>query len=291
MNKKQGLGRGLDALLSNSAIPSSAEQDSAFAASSLTIEVPIHQVDPNPNQPRKHFDADQLNDLADSIRHSGIIQPLIVQKINGRYQVIAGERRLRAAKIAELETVPVLIRDVDEQTLLEISLIENLQRSDLNPMEEAEGIQLLMLDYHLTQEAVAKSLGKSRSAIANAVRLLSLPSDVQEYLRTFAISSGHARCLVALNDPELQRAIAHEIIQKQLSVRETEALCKQIQQPEKEKKQRSMLPELQFAQDTLQNRLATKVQINGNQKRGKIVIDYYSPEQLNQLYDWLNHEE
>lgn len=290
MSKKAGLGRGLDALLGVTIASDQTETSSSSNEFNQgVLEVPLHQIDPNPNQPRKQFDSEELEELATSIAHTGIIQPLIVQQKNGRYFLIAGERRLRAAKMAGLKKVPILIREVDERLLLEISLIENLQRSDLNPIEEAEGIQKLMSEYHLTQAEISQSLGKSRSAVANLVRLLSLPDEIILYIRNGQLSGGHARCLVALDDASLQCALARQIIQKKLSVRETEQLCKTIQEPPTKKEKTSILPELRDAQSNLQNRLETKVKINGDQSRGKIIIDYYSPEQLQQLYDWLNH--
>lgn len=290
MSKKPGLGRGLDALLGIPISPDETGINSSVENSNQgVLEVPLHQIDPNPNQPRKQFDSEQLEELATSIEHTGIIQPLIVQQKDDRYFLIAGERRLRAAKMAGLKNVPILVRNVDERTLLEISMIENLQRSDLNPIEEAEGIQQLMSDYHLTQVEISQSLGKSRSAVANLVRLLSLPKEVIAYIRDGQLSGGHARCLVALDDPSLQCALAQQIIQKKLSVRETEQLCKTIQEPPAKKERTRLLPELRDAQSNLQNLLETKVKINGDQSRGKIIIDYYSPEQLQQLYDWLNH--
>lgn len=291
MSKKAGLGRGLDALLQDNMLPAKTVVPSTEANtenSHYVLSVPIHQIDPNPNQPRKQFNHEQLDELSASISHTGIIQPLIVQQKNDRYLLIAGERRLRAAKMAGLKQVPIVIRDVNDRSLLEISLIENLQRSDLNPIEEAEGIQLLMTAHDLTQVEVSKSLGKSRSAIANSVRLLTLPTEIITYLRDGQLSSGHARCLVALADERLQCTVAREIIKKGLSVRETEKLCKALQTPPEKKPQKNILPEIADAQSVLQNRLETKVKIRGDQKRGKIIIDYYSPDQLQQLFDWLN---
>ncbi len=290
MSKKAGLGRGLDALLGVSLSNESSEPDASTNNSNndTIMEVGIHLIDPNPNQPRKKFNQDQLEELSASILHTGIIQPLIVQAKDDRYFLIAGERRLRAAKLAGLKKVPIVIRTVDDRSLLEISMIENLQRSDLNPVEEAEGIQKLMLEHNLTQAEVSQSLGKSRSAVANSVRILSLPNEVIMYVRDGQISGGHARCLVALDDPSLQCTLAREIIRKKLSVRETEQLCKNIQSPPPKKERPMVFPELRDAQSILQNRLETKVKINGDSSRGKIIIDYYSPEQLQQLYDWLN---
>lgn len=295
MSKKPGLGRGLDALLQDNMLPvkptvplEEPTVRSDERSTDYVLSVPIHQIDPNPNQPRKQFDSEKLDELSASIAHTGIIQPLIVQQKNDRYLLIAGERRLRAAKRAGLKEIPIIIRDVNDRSLLEISLIENLQRSDLNPIEEAEGIQELMTAHDLTQAEVSKSLGKSRSAVANAVRLLTLPTEVMAYIRSGQLSSGHARCLVALSDESLQCTVAREIIKKGLSVRETEKLCKALQSPPEKKPEKILLPEIADAQSVLQNRLETKVKINGDQTRGKIIIDYYSPDQLQQLFDWLN---
>lgn len=298
MVKKSGLGRGLDALLGDNAISDRAdtstegsnEKDRATKDDSgRVLEISIYDIDPNPNQPRKTFEAAALEELTASIEHSGVIQPLIVQEKDGRYRIVAGERRWRAAKAAGLKKVPIIVRDLDDRSLLEYSLVENLQRSDLNPLEEAEGIRLLMLAHDLTQEEVAKSLGKSRPVIANAIRILSLPEEVLQYVKNNELTSGHARTLVSLNDESLQIKAAKEIVKKKLSVRETERLCKALLSP-KEAKEKFILPEISQAQTELQNRLETKVRISGNGKRGKITIDYYSTQQLEQLYEYLNRE-
>lgn len=294
MSKKSGLGRGLGALLGNVDV---AQDTAPMIADTQTdstspgyLEVNIFDVDPNPKQPRRQFDDMELEELSASIQLNGIIQPLIVQQNGKRYRIIAGERRWRAAKLAGLKVVPVVIREIAEKNIIEIAMVENLQRSDLNPVEEAEGIRQMMTQHNHTQEEVAQKLSKSRSVIANAVRLLSLTDEVLEMLRQGQLSSGHARALVAIQDPLLQINLAQEISKRQMSVRQAEQLCKQAQEEPKEKKSNKTIPELFEAQNTLQQRLETKVKIMGDGKKGKIVIDYYSQEQLDQLYTWLNRE-
>ena len=223
--KETGLGRGLNALLGSPGI-----QDQGDGAVSL----PISQVEPGLNQPRKRFDPETLAELADSIRIHGIIQPLTVRRLStGYYQIIAGERRWRAAKDAGLREVPVVIIEADDKKVMEIGLIENLQREDLNPVEEAQGYQTLMEEYGLTQEQVAQQMGKSRPAITNTLRLLALPEDLLELVAQDQLSAGHARALLAAPTPALQRAAAKRVIAERLSVRQTEALIKTLQKEPK----------------------------------------------------------
>lgn len=291
---RTGLGKGLEALLGDISMPSLEEKKAAANEGKRetdVMEVSINSIDPNRDQPRKQFDDERLHELAQSIKASGVIQPLIVRKNGERYTIVAGERRWRAARMAGLSTVPVLSRDYDDKTLMEVALIENLQRADLNPIEEAAGIKLLMQQHDLTQEEVAQQLGKSRPAIANAVRLLTLPDDVLSFLRTGELSAGHARCLVALDNRPLQTAIAKEVVQKALSVRATEVLCKQRASAPQQKVQKQMPPELFDVQNQLQTTLLTKVKILGSDKRGKIVIEYFSRDELERLYDILRGQE
>ena len=286
--QKKGLGRGLDALWSQNTELKQEE------ASGSVLEAAIEQIDPNREQARKDFDEVQLQELAASIRQSGVIQPLIVRKNGERYTLVAGERRWRAARMAGLRTVPVLVREYDDQALMEVSLIENLQRADLNPIEEASGIQLLMQQHDLTQEEVAERIGRSRPAVANTLRLLSLPDPIITLLRKGTFSAGHGRALAGLPTKELQIQAALEVETKCLSVRQTEQLCRALAERSEHPTQhrnRRLAPELYDVQNALQGTLGTKVLLQGSEKRGKIVIEYYSRDQLEQLYDYLSRDD
>lgn len=248
--------------------------------------LPINKVEPNREQPRKVFDEDALNELAESIRIYGILQPLLVQKEKDYYRIIAGERRWRAAKIAGLKKVPVIIKELSEKEIMEISLIENLQREDLNPIEEAEGYQKLLQEFDMTQEDLAQRVSKSRSAITNTIRLLKLDAAVQKLLSDGALSSGHARALLSLEDNELQKEAAERIIREGLSVRDTERLVKRLttKKPVKE----PVLPAqddfiYRDIEEKMRQILETKVQIKNKGKRGRIEIEYYSPDELDRI--------
>lgn len=222
-SKQRGLGRGLSALMAD---VSDAQSTAADAAKAPDMMVPIEQVSPNPDQPRRHFDADLLNDLAASIREKGIIQPLIVRRKAGDaadYEIVAGERRWRAAQMAKLHQIPVIIREFDDTEVLEIAIVENIQRADLNPVEEAAGYVQLMQKFGHTQEKLAEALGKSRSHIANTMRLMQLPDAVREFVQNGQLSAGHARALITATDPV---ALAKQVVKRELSVRETEKLAK-----------------------------------------------------------------
>ena len=273
-----GLGRGLNALLGD---PDLAPQGEG------SVSLPISQVEPGLNQPRKRFDQEALADLAESIRLHGIIQPLTVRRLaSGYYQIIAGERRWRAAKAAGLEEVPAVIIEADDRKVMELGLIENLQREDLNPAEEARGYQVLMEEYGLTQEQVAQQMGKSRPAIANTLRLLALPEDLMKLLEEGALSAGHARALLALPSPALQRQAAKKVVEGQLSVRQTEALVKALQK-EKKDKPRAEGPDLSLylgeLEKDLSGRLGRKVKIAHRGKKGKIELEYYNSQDLEAL--------
>jgi len=276
---KSGLGKGLDALLG----------DFSEVPEKNITTLDIYSLDTNTEQPRKDFDEARLQELAASVARHGVVQPIVVRKNGARYTIVAGERRYRAARLAGLKEVPVVIRDMDDGQVMEIALIENLQREDLNPIEEAAGIRFLMDQYDLTQEEVAERLSKSRPAVANVLRLLQLPGSVQEMLKTRRIQAGHARTLVALGDPALQEQLAKEIEEKGMSVREAEARIRKLLEdakPVKEKEERRM-PELRAAEDRFRERLGTKVSIKGTEKKGRIVIEYYSGEDLQSIYDIL----
>ena len=296
---KKGSGRGINALLS---IYDEENEESLNAEKDVKThsnenvkeikglnEVNINDIMPNPNQPRKHFDETALNELAASIRVHGIIQPIVLNESDdGKYMIIAGERRWRAAKIAGLETVPAYIRRFTEKQVKEISIIENLQREDLNPIEAAKAIKQLMEEYKLTQEAVAERIGKSRSVIANTVRLLTLPVEVVDLIETNKLSAGHAKILVALTDPIEQIKIATVAVNKKLSVREIEKLVKNINNPSKERPKSEQSIELKEMINEMQRIFATKVSAIGNDNKGRIYIDYYSKDDLDRISELLS---
>ena len=276
-SKELGLGRGLNALLGDPDLQPQGEG---------AVSIPISQVEPGLNQPRKRFDPEALADLAQSIRLHGIIQPLTVRRLaSGYYQIIAGERRWRAAKEAGLSEVPALIIEADDRKVMELALIENLQREDLNPAEEARGYQSLMEDYGLTQEQVAQRMGKSRPAIANTLRLLALPQDLMELVESGQLSAGHARAILAAPTAALQRQAAKKVIQGQLSVRQTEALVKALQKERQDKPKEQ--PQLQLylgeLEKDLSGRFGRKVTISHKGKRGKIQLEYYDSQDLEGL--------
>ena len=273
-----GLGRGLNALLGDPELPAQGEG---------AVSLPISQVEPGLNQPRKHFDEGALADLADSIRIHGIIQPLTVRRLaSGYYQIIAGERRWRAAKSAGLSEIPAVIIEADDRKVMELGLIENLQREDLNPAEEARGYRTLMEEYGLTQDQVARQMGKSRPAVANTLRLLALPDELMELLEDGSLSAGHARAILALPSPALQREAAKKVIKDQLSVRQTEALVKVMQKgkPDKPKPaEESLSLYLGELEKDLSGRLGRKVKIAHRGKKGRIELEYYDSQDLEGL--------
>ena len=276
-----GLGRGLNALLGDPEL--SAQGDGA-------VSLPISQVEPGLNQPRKRFDQEALDDLTDSIRVHGIIQPLTVRRLaSGYYQIIAGERRWRAAKAAGLTEVPVVIIEADDRKVMELGLIENLQREDLNPAEEARGYQVLMDEYGLTQEQVAQQMGKSRPAITNTLRLLALPNDLMAMVESGALSAGHARAILGAPTAALQREAARQVVERQLSVRQTEALVRALQKPQWEPKKSD--PDLGLylgeLDKDLTGRLGRKVTISHRGKKGKIELEYYGDQDLEALLSLL----
>ena len=280
--KDLGLGRGLNALLGDPDLQPQGEG---------SVTLPISQVEPGLNQPRKRFDQDALDDLADSIRIHGIIQPLTVRRLaSGYYQIIAGERRWRAAKAAGLSEVPAVIIEADDRKVMELGLIENLQREDLNPAEEARGYRTLMEDYNLTQEQVAQQMGKSRPAITNTLRLLALPDDIMALVEEEKLSAGHARAILGAPTVGLQREAAKQVVAEQLSVRQTEALIKALQKEKKDKPKEpdpSPAPDLSLylgeLEKDLSGRLGRKVKIAHKGKKGKIELEYYNDQDLEAL--------
>lgn len=279
MAMKKGLGRGLDALLGDYTQPTPEGVQ----------QVDIHLIDTNAGQPRKDFDQEKLQELADSIRQHGVVQPILLRQNGERYVIVAGERRFRAARLAGLEKVPAIVKDLDEAQVMEVALIENLQREDLNPIEEAAAIRFLMQQHDLTQEEVSRRLSKSRPAIANSLRLLTLPEPVQAYLRNGKLQAGHARALAGLQDPEAQAVLADKIVGEGLSVRAAESLAReQGQKPPRQKKEPPATdPDLAAAEASLREWLGTKVSIQGSSQRGRIVIEYYNAELLQGIYDLL----
>lgn len=278
MKQQQRLGRGLGALIG----------DESSTEKSAILELNVNELDPNQQQPRKHFDEEKLEELAQSIRTYGIVQPIIVQRSGDRYKIIAGERRYRAARLAGLSEVPVVIKEYSEMEFMEVSLVENLQREDLNPIEEAQAMRMLMDEHSLTQDELSGRLGKSRSAVANTLRLLSLPEEVRMMVISGELSSGHARCLITLQSDHDKLALARKIVAQGLSVRETEALIgAQTGKKAVQRKQKNAAPEIESAQGALTTALGTRVQIVGDLKHGKIVLSYYNPDQLQSLYDFL----
>ncbi|MGI5990178.1 MAG: ParB/RepB/Spo0J family partition protein [Lachnospiraceae bacterium] len=256
------------------------------------IMVPISMVEPNKNQPRKTFDEDSLRELADSIKNVGVIQPLIVQKNGDFYEIIAGERRWRAARMAGLKTVPVLVREYTDRNRMEIALIENIQREDLNPIEEANGYEQLIREYNLKQDEVAQRVSKSRVAITNSLRLLKLDPRVQEFVSDGTLSGGHARALLGLESKDEQYEAALQVIEKKLSVRETERLVKNMQTPRPEKK-KNTAREAYFRQyeDTLGEALGSKIHIReSGENKGKIEISFFSQEDFERICQVLTQE-
>jgi ParB family chromosome partitioning protein len=274
------LGKGLEAL-----IPPGQWESREPGAGQYIRQVPVGQIVPNPQQPRVQTDASELAELAASIAEHGIIQPVIVTQVAGDYQLIAGERRWRAARQAGLETIPVIVKEASPQEMLELALVENLQRADLNPLEEAAAYRQLMDEFGLTQEQVAERVGKSRSAVANTVRLLSVTAAVQAALLEGKIAEGHGRAILRLPTPEAQTAALRTIVKRGLSVRQTEELVRRLLGKKRVSEPRPPSPEIIMAQERLRQRLGTKVDISHTKKGGRIVIHYYSDEELHALLE------
>mgnify|MGYP001568207138 FL=1 len=280
MSKKFGLGKGLGAL-----IPEEAIEDK-----NSILKIDMNLIKPNINQPRKNFDEAKIIQLADSIKEHGIIQPLVLQKKGNIYSIIAGERRWRAAKKVGLKEVPAVINELSDKQILEVSLIENIQREDLNPIEEAIAYKKLTDDFKLTQEELSKQIGKSRTAITNCMRLLNLDSRVQDYLIHGVITEGHGRALLSLEDKEMQYKMALDIIDKELSVRQTENIIKNFKKKninKKEKEDDNIKPYYNAIENKLENLFNTKVVLRSKGNRGKIQIEYYSEEDLQRIIDIL----
>ena len=305
MAKKNGLGRGLDALFADAApineeeVIQSNKQNieksvDAEASEDRVMYIDINDIKPNSAQPRKQFDESKLKELAESIRVTGVIQPLIVRNSDNGYELVAGERRWRASRIANLKKVPCIIRNYDEKQNALVAIIENMQRENLNPIEEAEGLKSMTEKYGLTQEQVSNSLGKSRTYITNSIRLLKLPTEIQEFISNGQMSAAHGRTIINISDAGKQMAICDKVIKNGLSVRETEHLADKIKDEIKpnRKKRKSRAgdkksSEILSAEAELRRLTGTKVNISGDGKSGKLEFEYYSTEELNQLIDTL----
>ena len=284
------LGRGFAALVSDMreiVNPEIASYDEKGKLNQGVNEIDIELIRVNPNQPRKTFNEESLAELAESIKTHGVLQPIVLTKLGEGYRIVAGERRFRAAKKAGLKAVPAIVRDLSEKEVREIALVENLQREDLNPMEESEALYNLLTENDLTQEALAHAIGKSRPAIANSLRLLTLPVEVQAMVRELALSTGHAKVLVSVKPAEVQIALAKEVVEKKLSVRDLEQKIADLQREKKLPAQRvkTISPEFKALLADMQRVFGTKVRATGNDKKGKIVIDYYSSDYLERIYD------
>lgn len=291
---KRGLGKGLDAMIpvQESSTSEKVASDKPDDKGAETI-VKITQVEPNREQPRKNFDEDALQELADSIKQFGLLQPILVQDRKTHYEIIAGERRWRAAKLAGLKEVPVIIRDYSEQEIVEISLIENIQREDLNPIEEAQAYKRLLTEFSLKQDEVAERVSKSRTAVTNSMRLLKLCDEVQQMIIDDMLSTGHARALISIEDPEQQYMIAQKIFDEKLSVRDVEKLVKNLNKPEKPKKEvpedKSLEIIYQDVAEKLKQSLGTKVEISSKGNgTGKIEIEFYNHDDLDRIMELLS---
>lgn len=276
--KKPALGRGLGSLMGE------AQSETGFVEQKEETKVPIDKINPNPNQPRTHFNETLLNELADSIRENGVLQPLLVRKKGKGYEIIAGERRYQASKIAGLEELPVIIKEVDDQKMLELALIENLQRSDLNPIEEAKGYRQLIKASGMTQEALSKAVSKSRSSITNSLRLLDLPAPVQQYLFDGRLTAGHARAILAVPYEEQRIKLADKVVAEGLSVRATENLAPLFSVGETPRTPRPVMPQsYKRAARVLRQALNTNVKVKSSRGKNKIEIEFKDEEELTRI--------
>lgn len=279
MSKKFGLGKGLNALI---------PEDNKEKSNEGSLLISLNKIKSNENQPRKSFDNEKIAELAESIKHHGIVQPLILKQVDDYYIIVAGERRWRAAKMLGLKEVPALVMDLTEKQVLEISLIENIQRQDLNPIEEAIAYKKLLKDFELTQDELSKRIGKSRTAITNTIRLVNLDSRVQQYLIEGVLSEGHGRTLLAIEDPEVQYSVAQKVIDEKMSVRELENFIKKMSNPKNrvnKQQDENLNPYYKDIKEKLQNYFGTKVNLSSKKNKGKIEIEYYSEEDLQRILD------
>lgn len=293
MENKKGLGRGLGSLFGIlDEEPKEVKKDEAGKIKEVdgerVSEIDIKLIDVNPNQPRKNFEPTALKELSDSIKVHGVIQPIIVNKSDDRYIIVAGERRFRASKLLGLKTIPAIVKNYTEQQVKEVSLLENIQREDLNPVEVANAMRELLEIYGWTQDVLADRLGKSRPAIANTLRLLTLQPEVLAMIESGKLSAGHARSLVVVTDPETQIKLAKLAISKKVTVRDLEKTVKQLANPQPKKVKVEASPELKELIELMQHKFATKVSFMGNDKKGRIYIDYYSADDLDRILEFLN---
>lgn len=288
MAKKSGLGRGLGALIESVETTGSDNQG--------IMEIEIQQIEPNLEQPRKFFDEDKIQELADSINKHGLIQPLIVSKTGDYYKIIAGERRWRAAKKAGLKKLPVVVKEVSSQEIMEMAIIENIQREDLNPLEEAIAYEKLSKEYNMTQDEIAESVGKSRPAVANTLRLLTLSEGVKKMIVEGSLSAGHARCIAAIKEAEVQNKVAAMVVAMSMNVRQTEEYVKKLYASKEKKKTKAKKEdaqravEIQYVERTLRDIFNTKVNIKDTDNKGKIEIEYYSADERERILELLQRQ-
>ena len=291
----KGLGRGLDSILGildDEKPVNNTKNDKKLDdidKKEGVIDINMSLIDNNPAQPRKNFDPTALQELATSIKNYGVIQPIVVKKKGDRYLIIAGERRFRACKLAGVKTIPAVVRDYTDSQIKEIALLENIQREDLNPIETATCMQELLKDYGWTQEELSEKLGKSRPAVTNTLRLLSLCPEVQDMIRSGKLSAGHARCLVVVQDKDVQIRLANMAITKRITVRDMEKAIKELSNPQVKREVKPLSVELKDFVNSMQHTFSTKVNIKGDEKKGKIVINYYSSEDLDRIYNILGN--
>lgn len=302
MAPNKGLGRGLGSLLGildddnelevkKAPAKKEAEKVVQLPEGEIVEEIAISLIDNNPNQPRKNFDPSALQELAQSIKMYGVIQPILLTKRGDRYMIIAGERRFRASKLAEKKTIPAIVKDFEEREIKEIALLENIQRQDLNPIETARAMKELMDAYGWTQEALADRLGKSRSNVANIMRLLTLCPEVIELIEKGKLSAGHARSLVVVTNPEVQLKLANQVINSKLTVRDMENAVKEVSKENRKsmpKPKPQLSLEMREFKDNLEHKFSTKIEFKGNEKKGKIIINYYNSDDLDRIYDLLS---
>lgn len=292
-NKNRGLGKGLDALFGSTETydPVMSVNETAAKISKKDVtKIPMHLIDRNLNQPRQTFNDEKLSELSESIKIHGVLQPVLVTNQDGRYLLVAGERRWRASKLAGLKEIPAIIKELSEEEMSEIALIENLQRDDLNPIEEAQGIKNLMSQFKMTQEEVSKKLSKSRPAIANMLRLLNLPEYITKHIVDGTLSAGHGRCLAGISNTALQKRLSEKTVAENLNVRQLEKLVKEFngkmeEKPEKKTKQTVEYPEFKEFHDTLQKTFGMKVDIKGSLEKGKITFNYSNRDELESFYE------
>ena len=286
--KKARIGKGLDALIPSGGVSKTVDKPVKVTDKDGVVNVKISKVEPNREQPRKNFDEDALQELAESIKQFGVLQPILVQERDDYYEIIAGERRWRAANIAGLKEVPVIIRNLTEQEIVEIALIENIQREDLNPIEEAQAYKRLLTEFNLKQDEVAERVSKSRTAVTNSMRLLKLSDEVQQMVIDEMITTGHARALLAIEDPEQQYILAQKVFDEKLSVRDIEKLVKNLGKTkvQKKSKEKQLTAIYQESEEALKGKLSTKVSIVAKENgAGKIEVEFFSHEELDRLMD------